>query len=195
MRNSHQKEINWATHGGIAAGIAGGAAGAAVAMDAQIRNAQIRAQNEANMRDLAPGASAVCGIADKYKNAAKELQVFIDDAKIKLVADTPKETVLTKLELKTQNVTISKTGAFTVKASVKLVEELIIFDIIPAVIDGTISADLYQESHKVGSALLVLPPFGVGESATIEGICLHGAKVNVPYEIKFTPHLLWEMEK
>ena len=48
LSDSQQEEIDWATLGGIASGIAGGAAGVAVAMDAQIKNAEIRAQNRKN---------------------------------------------------------------------------------------------------------------------------------------------------
>ena len=193
---SQQKEINWATHGGIASGIAGGAAGLAVAIDAQVKNAQIRAQNEANMRALIPGTLAVHKSAGEYRQAAKDLQVSIDDAKIKLVADTPKDEVFSKLDIRVNQIAISETGAFTIQVSVKLTDDLTIFDNVQAVADGTLSANLYQEGHNVGNALLVLPTFGVDRTeAIIEGICLSGAKQGIPYEVQFTPHLLWEMEK
>ena len=193
---SQQKEINWATHGGIASGIAGGAAGLAVAIDAQAKNAQIRAQNEANMRALTPGILAVHKSAGEYRQAAKDLQVSIDDAKIKLVADTPKDEVFSKLDIRVSQIAISETGAFTIQVSVKLTDDLMIFDNVQAVADGTFSANLYQEGHNVGNALLVLPTFGVDRTeAIIEGICLSGAKQGIPYEVQFTPHLLWEMEK
>lgn len=193
---SQQKEINWATHGGIASGIAGGAAGLAVAIDAQAKNAQIRAQNEANMRALTPGILAVHKSAGEYRQAAKDLQVSIDDAKIKLVADTPKDEVFSKLDIRVNQIAISETGAFTIQVSVKLTDDLTIFDNVQAVADGTLSANLYQEGHNVGNALLVLPTFGVDRTeAIIEGICLSGAKQGIPYEVQFTPHLLWEMEK
>lgn len=196
IHSSQQKEIDWATHGGIASGIAGGAAGLAVAIDAQAKNAQIRAKNEANMRALTPGKLAIQHRADEYRKAAKDLQVSIDDAKIKLVADTSKDEVFSKLDIRVSQIAISETGAFSIQASVKLIDDLTIFDNIQAVADGTISANLYQEGHNVGNALLVLPTFGVDKTeATIEGICLSGAKQGIPYEVRFTPHLLWEMEK
>ena len=180
---NQQKEINWATHGGIASGIAGGAAGLAVAIDAQVKNAQIRAQNEANMRALIPGTLAVHESAGEYRQAAKDLQVSIDVAKI-------------KLDIRVSQIAISETGAFTIQVSVKLTDDLMIFDNVQAVADGTFSANLYQEGHNVGNALLVLPTFGVDRTeAIIEGICLSGAKQGIPYEVQFTPYLLWEMEK
>lgn len=194
--DSQQKEIDWATHGGIASGIAGGAAGLAVAMDAQAKNAQIRAQNKANLEALLPLESTVLGSAREYEDAAKKIQPLVDEAKIKLVTDTPKDKVLDRLDIKLKDISISQTGAFTVQASVKLRNNFVIFDNIHAVVDGTICADLYQEGNKVGSALLVLPTFGVDkQETTIKGISLDGAIQGVPYEVKFTPYLLWEMEK
>lgn len=196
-RGSQQKEIDWATHGGIASGIAGGAAGVAVALDAQAKNAQIRARNEANLNALLPSAMVVLKNARTIEDKADALQADINDARIKLVSDTPKETVFNNLQIKTKEVSISKTGAFSVKASISLKENFTIFDNVPAVIDGTLSADFYQNSRRVGSAYLVLPEFGITNkrAVTIEGICLEGAVENEPYEIKYTPHLLWEMEK
>ena len=194
--DSQQKEIDWATHGGIASGIAGGAAGLAVAMDAQAKNAQIRAQNKANLEALLPLESTVLGSAREYEDAAKKIQPLVDEAKIKLVTDTPKDKVLDRLDIKLKDISISQTGAFTVQASVKLRNNFVIFDNIHAVVDGTICADLYQEGNKVGSALLVLPTFGVDkQETTIKGISPDGAILGVPYEVKFTPYLLWEMEK
>lgn len=196
INDSQQKEIDWATHGGIASGIAGGAAGLAVAMDAQAKNAQIRAQNKANLEALLPLGSTVWGSAREYEDAAKKMQPLVDEAKIKLVTDTPKDKVLDRLDIKLKDISISQTGAFTVQASVKLRNNFVIFDNIQAVVDGTICADLYQEGNKVGSALLVLPTFGVDkQKTTIKGISLDGAILGVPYEVKFTPYLLWEMEK
>lgn len=113
-----------------------------------------------------------------------------------MVTDTPKDKVLDRLDIKLKDISISQTGAFTVQASVKLRNNFVIFDNIQAVVDGTICADLYQEGNKVGSALLVLPTFGVDkQKTTIKGISLDGAILGVPYEVKFTPYLLWEMEK
>lgn len=194
MRSSQQKEINWATHGGIASGLAGGAAGVAVAVDAQIKNAQIRAQNEANFNALAPGAISVYSSASNYEKEAKNLQISIDSAKIKLVTDTPKETVFCRLKIQKYNVSISKTGAFSVKATVGLNENFTIFDNSPAVVDGTLAASLYQNGYYVGTAFLVLPTFGIGKTAKIEGLCLCNADPNIPYELRITPYLLWEME-
>lgn len=194
-----EKETDWATHGGIASAIAGGAAGVAVASDIQAKNAQIRARNEANRQAMMPAVIAVSDSIMEYRKKATNLQKEIEAAKVKLVATTPAEEVLTYLDINTKKVEISETGAFTVSATIKLSEKMnygfYIFEKVPAVVDGIISADLYQEGVKVGSALLVLPMMGIGSTTTIEGICLSGAKQNVPYEVKYTPYKLWAMEK
>lgn len=194
--DSQQKEIDWAVQGGIASGIAGGAAGVSAAVDAQVKNAQIRAQNEANMKAIAPAYFNALSVCGELKKQADALLTTINDSKIKLVAETPKEQVLSKLTIRKTDVTISPTGAFTVKTTLKAAHPVVIFDNVSAVIDGTLSADLYQKGEKVGSALMVVPLWGISEKEeTLEGICLSGAKENVPFEVKFTPHDLWEIEK
>lgn len=194
-----EKEKDWATHGGIASAIAGGAAGLAVASDIQAKNAQIRARNEANRQAMMPAAMHVLNSASEYKKKANELQKEIEATRVKLVADTPAEEVLSYLDITTKFVAILETGAFKIFSTIKLSENMnskfYIFEKVPAFVDGTISADLYQEGVKVGSALLVLPMMGIGSTTTIEGICLNGAKPNVPYEVKYTAYRLWAMEK
>ncbi len=195
MKDSQQKEVDWAVHGGIASGLAGPGAGAAAAMDAQLKNARIRAQNQVNMETLTPALMHAWEQARKWENQAQKLQTAIEDTKIKLVADTRKEAVLSELSINVKKVEISETGAFTVKASVSAGRPIMI-EQYPAVVDGTISADLYQNGKLAGQAWMVLPAYGVENRAVdVEGICLSGAKKGIPYEVKFTPHLLWEMEK
>ena len=101
------------------------------------------------------------------------------------------------LSIQAAGIQISETGAFTVKAEIAKQGTIKAFDDLQteAVIDGTISADLYQNGRKVGSALLVLPVYGIGSRTTVEGICLSGAAEKVPYEVRFTPYHLWAMEK
>ena len=198
-RSSQEKEIDWASHGGFAAGLAGGAAGAAVAMDAQIKNVEIRAQNKARLEALMPFLMALQNEISDYERKAEEAKTAIEEAKIKLVADNSSmDSVLSRLSFEAIQVKPSKTGAVEVKADVQLKTPFTIFDVVPAVVDGSVSADLYQYGKKVGNALLVLPALGIGQAATVEGICLPdaqvGAKEGVPYEVKFTAHNLWEME-
>ena len=194
LRESQEKELDWATFGGIASGLAGGAAGLATAADIQAKNAQIRANNQARKEAVKPRMMAMYNAAIEYKQEGKEAKAALEAAKLKLVAEDSAESALSRLSIEVDRVTISKTGAFELKATMQLKKPFTIFETVNAVVDGTISADLYQEGTKVGSALLVLPTFGVGEKVTIEGIGLRGAKVGVPYKVKFTAHKLWEME-
>lgn len=194
LRESQEKELDWATFGGIASGLAGGAAGLATAADIQAKNAQIRANNQARKEAVKPRMMAMYNAAIEYKREGEAAKAALDAAKLKLVAEDSAESALSRLSIEVDRVTISKTGAFELKATMRLKKPFTIFETVNAVVDGTISADLYQEGTKVGSALLVLPTFGVGEKVTIEGIGLHGAKVGVPYKVKFTAHKLWEME-
>lgn len=193
------KEKDWAIAGGIASGLAGPAAGIATAMDIQAQNAQIRERNAQNraMYDAATlGAKGKVG--DEIIAIHKELEEFdknFEKEKIKLVSETPKEKVFEKLSFDKTEVSISETGAFKIKTFVSGCKSTI-FDKLPAVVDGTIVATLYQNNIKVGDALLVLPEKGISTRARkTEGICICNADKNIPYEIKFAPYHLWEIEE
>jgi len=199
ISSTQQKEIDWAFHGGLASGIAGPAAGLATAMDIQEKNAQIRAQNQANLREMAPLFSAVSrNVDEKVANLIKEkddIQEKLYQAKYKLVDMSLESEIINNLEFKNTNVKISDTGAFTVSTTVKQISSIVIFDGVESYIDGTISANLYQNNVMVGNALLVLPIDGTQKQCVLKGICLNGAKKDVPYEIKFKPYRLWAIEK
>lgn len=193
------KEKDWAIAGGIASGIAGPAAGIATAMDIQAQNAKIREQNAQN-RDMYNIATmgAKGKVGDEIvaiHNELKEFDKNFEKEKIKLVSDTPKEEVFKKLTFDKTEVSISQTGAFKVKTLVSGCK-FTIFDKLPAVVDGTIVATLYQNNIKVGDALLVLPEKGISTRARkTEGICICNADKNIPYEVKFAPYHLWEIEE
>lgn len=194
---SMQREKDWAVHGGIASGIAGGAAGLATAMDIQAQNAQIRANNEAIGRASAMFALKVAEQKSSYERIIERYEKDIQEAETKLVSGLSAEELMPMLSVKVSDVQISDTGAFTVKAEIAKQGTIKAFEDLQseAVIDGTISADFYQNGSKVGSALLVLPTYGIGSPATVEGICLSGAVENVPYKVRFTPYHLWAMER
>lgn len=196
MRASQQKEHSWATHGGLAAGLGGPIAGAAVAMDIQAKNAKIRAENEARMNALTPLILASMDVESEYRERVKNLEASIKKAEVKLVADTPKEEVLSYLSIGVKNVNFSKTGAFAIDVEMSMVKEVKIFENLDAVVDGTVAAHLYQNDAYVGTALLVLPAFGVGTKVeTVSGIALCPSRADLPYEVRFTAHNLWLMEK
>ena len=72
---SIQKEHDWATHGGLAAGVAGGAAGVAVAMDVQRKNAAIREQNAANLKAISPAYQSLGASASDARKCADRKSV------------------------------------------------------------------------------------------------------------------------
>ena len=195
INDSQQKEHDWAIIGGITSGLAGGAAGVAAATDAQIKNIQIRQQNEKNMKSLVPAYLYVTQESSKIEEEAKNMQPLIDVAKISFVSDIPKEEVFKNLDFENVKVSISKTGAFTVRATIKVKKSVDLFDEKETVIDGTISANLYQDDKKVGNALMSLPLYGIGEPTDIEGMYLSGAALDKPYKVDFTPYELWYMER
>lgn len=197
LRASQEKEENWGVIGGIVSGVAGGAAGVAAAVDSQLRNEEIRARNKANLKVLAPGILGVMESAGQYEDEAENLQVSIDDAKLKLVSDLSDEKVFSLLSVVNPQVSISRTGNFTVSASVKVTakKQEMMFGKVPGVIDGTIAADLYQDGKRVGTALMVLPTFGISKQETVEGMCIARADRKKKYTVKFRPHKLWLMEE
>ena len=65
-----EKEINWAVAGGIASGFAGPIARAAAAVDAMVKNAEIRAKNEINKQNFNKVADdATAQFSDAMKNS------------------------------------------------------------------------------------------------------------------------------
>lgn len=81
MSASQQKEKDWAVHGGIANGIAGPAAGVATAINIQAQNAQIRAQNKANLQAYAPLITNSYMGAVSYESQARSVAETIENAK------------------------------------------------------------------------------------------------------------------
>lgn len=197
VRYSQKREINSGVAGGLASGLLGGVAGVAAFIDAENQNEQIRSLNKATMDALSPGVFAVMNRAYDYEREADKLQYSIDDAKIKLVSDVPSEKVFSYMDIIKKTVEISETGAFTITADIKITADKKMLKIgnEDGVVDGTLEAEMYQNGQCVGSALMVLPTFGVKDTATIEGIAIAEANVGKPYKIKFKPYRLWIMEE
>ena len=194
---SQQKEIDWALHGGIASGLAGGAAGIATAIDKQLKNAQIREQNEANLKAVSHSVLNYEDASMVYSKKARDMQSLIDEAKVKVVSDIPSTEVMKYLSFSNTSVNISETKSFTVTTTVKTNSPVEIMGE-KAVVDGTVIATMYQNGNKVGSAVLVFPVLGVYSKAQLKGMCIFAATImpNEPYDIKFEASTnLWIMEK
>ena len=193
---SKKREHDWAVHGGIASGIAGPVAGLAAAVRVSQANAQIR-QNNARLAELQyKYLGVVAGDVQKLNRQIESLEGRISAHRTKVIPETSEIQIMSNLNIVVQETSISQTGAFLIKASVKCNTPVSIYNELPGVIDGTIAADLYQENQLVGTALMSLPVDGVDcKPVTVEGMGLSGANRLKGYTIKFRPYHLWEIEK
>lgn len=193
---SKKREHDWAVHGGIASGIAGPVAGLAAAVRVSQANAQIR-QNNARLAELQyKYLGVVAGDVQKLNRQIESLEEQISAHRTKVIPETSEIQIMSNLNIVVQETSISQTGAFLIKASVKCNTPVSIYNELPGVIDGTIAADLYQENQLVGTALMSLPVDGVDcKPVTVEGMGLSGANRLKGYKIKFRPYHLWEIEK
>ena len=121
----------------------------------------------------------------------KEIEGF----KMKLVSEVPKEELLKKIRFKDTDVLVSQTGAAMVCTTASAEEGFMIFDDVPAVIDGTIVAKIYEGDRICGTAQLVFPIYGLGQNITLRGICIDCCKPGKEYNVKFVARDLWAVEK
>lgn len=195
MRSGQQKERDWATWGGIADGIAGFGAGVSTAIDIQMQNMQIRAENEKRRQAALPGYMFMTNSAQGNRRNADEIMKEIENFKLKLVSDEPAAELMKKISFSNTDVLVSETGAAMVCTSATLDPEFKIFDDVPAVVDGTIIAKIYEGDQLCGTAQLVLPMYGLGQNIPLNGICIDCCKPGKNYTAKFTAKNLWAMEE
>ena len=195
MRSGQQKERDWATWGGIADGIAGFGAGVSTAADIQMQNMQIRAENEKRRQAALPGYMFMTNSAQGNRKNADEIMKEIENFKLKLIAEESSAELLEKISFSNTDVLVSETGAAMVCTSASLDPEFRIFDDVPAVVDGTIIAKIYDGEQLCGTAQMVLPIYGLGQNIPLNGICIDCCKPGKSYTAKFTAKNLWAMEK
>lgn len=192
-----QKEMDWAVHGGIASGIAGAAAGIATAMDIQRKNAEIRAYNASLDASYMAAAPYILDVMSKHSTAMSRLDKEYEAAKTKLVAEDSEQEAFSALKFGEPTIKVTESGACEIKVSVSRIGNPVIFDAVPAVVDGTVKVTLSQSGKALGTALLVLPKFGLGSSpVTLEGLCDSKTATKSPkISASFSPHNLWLMER
>ena len=195
MRSGQQKERDWATWGGIADGIEGFGAGVSTAVDIQMQNIQIREENERRRQAALPGYMFMTDSASGNSKNADAIMKEIEAFKLKLISDDTKETLLDKITFSNTDVLVSETGAAMVCTSATLDPSFVIFDDVPAVVDGTIVAKIYDGDRLCGTAQLVLPIYGLGQNITLNGICIDCCKPGKKYSVKFVAKNLWALEK
>lgn len=192
-----EREGSWAVAGGLASAIGGPGAGVAAALDSQARtvqeNARIRAQNERNRELFSPAMLTSWSGASWKRSMAEDLTKKIEEAETKLVADDSVETCFQRLQFSDTKVEVSQTGTCTVTTIVRA-KPFKIFGDVPAVVDGTIVANIYDGDKVIGTAQMVLPTYGTEMEEKLKGMALFCGKAEAHYRVKFAPKNLWAME-
>lgn len=196
-----EKEGDWAIMGGIASAIAGPAAGMATALDSQAKtaqeNAQIRERNRINCEAFAPVIATSYKGAAQNERMAKSYAELLESAKTKLVANDSTEECFARIIFDGTTIDVSRSGTCTVMTSV-CASPFKIFDDVPAVIDGTIIAQIYDNNELIGKAKMVLPIYGIQgkkNKVKLTGMALFCGSAGTSYRIEFVPEKLWAMEQ
>ena len=193
-----QKESSWAVHGGIASGIAGGAAGLAVAADTERRNQVKRQQNAALASNIASlSVMQLEKIWDRKRGAEYDVSQWtkkLNEAKMLLCDNLDEQKLLNMMHPSVEKTEITKTGAVKLKVNLHSTPNLIIFDEVKAVVDGSIQVILKVDDEVVGTAVCVLPYGGMSYRATVDGICCEPSKKIKKYTYEFKPYHLWAVE-
>lgn len=195
ISRGQQKEKDWAIRGGAATAIAGPIAGIAVAANTQMQNAQIREENEKNRQANLLRYNNQMRAAENMRMSQYYTMDEIKSVPIKLISEASAVELMKKISFSNTSVSVSETGAAVVCASASVEPGFMIYDNVPAVVDGTILAQIYDGSQLCGTAKLVLPIYGLGQDVSLKGICLDGCKYGKEYTIEFTAENLWAMER
>lgn len=189
------KEVSWGLIGGIAEGIAGPAAGVAAAIDAQNQNAQNRqiADARANM-----AANILIYLEPEIKKAERKLaniQRRYEESQALLVEDYDEpDTYFSKLKIGAPIINISETGTITVQANVTG-KPFTIYDNRPAMIDGSLTAHIFEEDVEIGQATMVFPEQGAVKEVSLKGMALFCGKGGSRYRVTLSPNDLWAIER
>ena len=194
MRSGQQKERDWALWGGVADGIAGFGAGVSTAIDLQMQNIQIRAENEKRRQAALPGYMFMTSNAQGNRSNADAIMKEIENFKLKLVSEDSSAELMKKISFSHTDVLVSETGAAMVCTCASVDPNFKIFEDVPAIVDGTIIAKIYDGDQLCGTAQLVIPVYGLGQNIPLNGICIDCCKPGKTYTAKFSAKNLWAME-
>ena len=194
LSSTQQKEHDWALWGGAASGLGGFGAGVATAADMQLKNMQIRAENEMRLKAAMPAYMSVTGSAQENRKNAEVIWKEIDGIKLKLMSDDSSDELMKKITFSNTDIVVSETGAAMVCTLASIPSKFKILGDVPAVIDGTIIAKIYDGDILCGTAQLVLPVYGLGQNIPLNGICTDCCKPGRTYSVKFVAKNLWAME-
>ena len=209
-------ERDWALAGGFASGLAGPAAGLAVASDIQRKNAESRIDPEEAAKaveiqkknfkttgdSLAQKIISDSGISlEEYRNAKNQRNKLVkikEKCEVLLVDDTnDKYQLLEMLSPSIESIDISESGSVQIKVNITG-NIFNIYDDVPAVIDGSIKALLWNEEGQCcGIASLVLPVDGANDNKILEAWFTEPQSPDnkdIAYSVEFTKPNLWLIE-
>ena len=197
-RSFSQQEHSWAIHGGAASAIAGPVAGVVVARDIQAKNEKIREHNQAvNAAVASVAVNEVTPILEKISAAKKEIEKWetrAAEAEEKLVEELPEAQLLEMLSPTVAGMTYNEAG--TLRISVEVVgAKPVIYENVPASVDGFIRAVLKNGGEKIAEAILSLPYNGSARKQKLTGICLDAPEEHEIESIEFEPVKLWAIER
>ena len=195
INSTQQKEVDWAVIGGAASGIGGFGAGLAAAMDAQAKNAEIRAQNARNMPLTMAGVAYYNGQAATAAERTASINAQLQALTTKLVGKDTTETVFAQLHISDPTCATTETGAVVVEATFSMDPAYRIYGDITPVLDGCVAARILQNGEHVGSAYFVFPLDGIAGETRLQAICTKTTNTLAQYSIRFEAVDLWAMEK
>lgn len=195
-----EKENDWATLGGIASAIGGTGAGISVASQAQQENMQIRERNAANQAAVKKQVLSIYNNQLPVSQKIKLLEDALHHASLALLDENYSDETLFSNLIVEHTSTVNNEGVVSISANICLEKEMIIFEDVPATIDGTLTVDVYFENTKIGSTLMILPMEGINSSDTslqIDCKALIPLKYasNQQVKIKISSNHLWVMEQ
>lgn len=194
-----QKEKDYGTLGGIAAGVTGSTAfGAVVVADKMCENAEIRRRNAEIQRNNRDMFSADQDASFKRSRALQDKQRYVqaeaDKIKLHLTQNRPTEELMGGLSFAQPEITFTKGDSMLVRVKVTSNRTYKIAGEVPAVIDGSLIAEVYDGTDRIGEAYLNFPRDGVETTATLTGHCLD-VKQGGDYTVIILPAHLWLIEK
>lgn len=193
-----EKEIDWAVRGGIANGIAGPGAGVAAAIDAQSKNAQIRANNKARMDAASPLIMASIGSESSLRSSIAKDRKAIEEAKTKLVSMENGKDLFNHLLFSDEKYEVMECGVLHCSARVKLSESVYIFDDVEAVVDGFLTVKVIHNDKAIAATTVVMPTMGIGSSSSYISCYVMNIKdvsESKEYKLEFSYKKLWAVEE
>ena len=125
------------------------------------------------------------------------VQIYCNSVITKLISEESSDELMKKISFSHTVFLATETGAAKVFTCASLDQEFRIFDDVPAVVDGTIIAQIYDGDQLSGTVQLVFPVYGLEGlgKISLKGICLDCCKPGKNYTVKFIAKNLWAMER